>query len=117
MWSLQEPDEKPPMQPTHSGKRKRDGVETSVRSNYFPMSCEHELGSLPIPPFQSRGKHTFPHNISFRTADWVSTKIPEDKEGYNVVVAYAESLNSAFYKCLNSNHQLLLVQMDTFKRG
>lgn len=56
------------------------------RSNYFPASCEHEFGSLPIPPAENRGKDMFPHNISFRTADWVKTSIPEDKEGYDVVV-------------------------------
>ena len=56
---------------------------------YFPTSCEHEFGSLPIPPSSSRGdKLTFPHNISFRTADWTRTDLPEDSEGYDVVIAW-----------------------------
>ena len=57
--------------------------------NYFPLSCEHEFGSLPIPPSTIRGKHVFPHNISFRTANWIRDEIPEDVQGYDVVVAYA----------------------------
>lgn len=82
-----------------SRKRKRhDLEEEEPRPNsspgnrlprtYFPASCEHEFGSLPIPPFSNRGKTVFPHNISFRTADWTTTPIPEDAEGYDVVIAY-----------------------------
>jgi len=59
--------------------------------SYFPASCEHEFGSLPIPPFSNRGKTTFPHNISFRTADWTTTPIPEDAEAYDVVIAFSLS--------------------------
>jgi 7SK snRNA methylphosphate capping enzyme len=29
----------------------------------------------------------FPHNISFRCADWVNEHIPEDEAGYDVIVA------------------------------
>jgi len=60
--------------------------------NYFPLSSEHEFGSLPIPPSTIRGKHAFPHNVSFRTANWIRDEIPEDAEGYDVVVAYATSI-------------------------
>jgi len=60
-------------------------------TNYFPASCEYEFGSLPTPPSEHRGKETFPHNLTFRTADWVKTTIPEDKDGYDVVVAYVLS--------------------------
>ncbi|KAG6894287.1 hypothetical protein C0992_006725 [Termitomyces sp. T32_za158] len=55
------------------------------------MSCEHELGSLPIPPSETRGRHVFPHNVSFRTADWVTTRIPDDMDGYDVVLAFSIS--------------------------
>jgi len=56
--------------------------------HYFPTSCEHEFGSLPIPPSSSRrDKLSFPHNLSFRTADWTRTELPEDSEGYDVVIA------------------------------
>ncbi|KAG6877987.1 hypothetical protein C0993_001192 [Termitomyces sp. T159_Od127] len=54
-------------------------------------SCEHEIGSLPIPPSETRGRHVFPHNVSFRTADWVATRIPEDMDGYDVVIAFSIS--------------------------
>lgn len=64
-----------------------DQTTTTLR-HYFPTSCEHEFGSLPIPPSSSRReKLSFPHNLSFRTADWTRSELPEDLEGYNVVVA------------------------------
>ena len=43
-------------------------------------------GPLPIPPSTSN-PHLFPHNVVFQTADWVNSEIPEDAQGYNVVVA------------------------------
>ncbi|KAF5318624.1 hypothetical protein D9619_010718 [Psilocybe cf. subviscida] len=59
--------------------------------NYFPLSCDHEFGTLPVPPSAHRGKTSFPHNVSFRTADWTKTEIPEDAAGYDVVVAFSVS--------------------------
>jgi len=65
-----------------------DQTTTTLR-HYFPTSCEHEFGSLPIPPSSSgREKLSFPHNLSFRTADWTRSELPEDSEGYNVVIAW-----------------------------
>jgi 7SK snRNA methylphosphate capping enzyme len=97
VWSLQEPYNPSPVaaaeseKHTTSNKRKRESSEgasrTIVRPEYFPISCEHIFGPLPIPPSQNRGKCVFPHNLSFRSADWVTTEIPEDKEGYDVVLA------------------------------
>ena len=55
--------------------------------DHFPASCEHEFGSLPVPPAAHRGNQAFPHNVTFRTADWVEEEIVEDKAGYDVVVA------------------------------
>ncbi|RXW20598.1 hypothetical protein EST38_g5252 [Candolleomyces aberdarensis] len=66
-------------------------------SNYFPASCEHEFGSLPIPPANpsdpSRGKNVFPHNVTFVKADWVDEDIVEDRieDGWDVVVAFSIS--------------------------
>ncbi|KAF5383207.1 hypothetical protein D9615_004959 [Tricholomella constricta] len=96
VWSLQEPREKAQAAPsTDSRKRRRESSEIlpsiQPKPEYFPMSCEHEFGSLPIPPSDIRGRHSFPHNLSFRTADWTSTDIPEDAERYNVVVAFSIS--------------------------
>ncbi|TFK41603.1 Bicoid-interacting protein 3-domain-containing protein [Crucibulum laeve] len=82
---------------TGSKKRKRKHepfdatVIPSIPPDYFPASCEHEFGSLPIPPSILRGKHVFPYNLSFRTADWTRTEIPEDSEGYDVVAAFSIS--------------------------
>lgn len=89
VWSLQEPDQTMTAISTTSKKRRRESTEGSHpnQADYFPMSCEHEFGSLPIPPSEHRGKHAFPHNLSFRTADWTLTEIPEDAGHYNVVVA------------------------------
>jgi 7SK snRNA methylphosphate capping enzyme len=72
-------------------KRQREEPGRTV-PNYFPSSFEHTFGSLPIPPSQIRGRHTFPHNVSFRTADWVNNEIPEDKDGYDVVIAWVTPL-------------------------
>ncbi|KAI0650225.1 Bin3-domain-containing protein [Trametes meyenii] len=61
--------------------------------DYFPASCEHMFGPLPVPhaPVQKGVADTFPHNLSFRTADWVNTEIPDDAEGYHVVLAFSVS--------------------------
>lgn len=53
--------------------------------DYFPSSCEHMFGPLPVPPRKDATK--FPHNVVFHAADWVNSTIPEDAEGYDVVVA------------------------------
>ncbi|KAG2066174.1 hypothetical protein BDR04DRAFT_1170371 [Suillus decipiens] len=43
---------------------------------YFPPSCEHSYGPLPIP---DRATKAFTHNITFRTVDWAKDEILEDK--------------------------------------
>ncbi len=60
--------------------------EASTIPDYFPASCEHMFGPLPIPT-RSKQTHIFPHNVVFQTADWVNTVISEDKIGYDVVIA------------------------------
>ncbi|KAH9031972.1 Bicoid-interacting protein 3-domain-containing protein [Lactarius hengduanensis] len=63
--------------------------------DYFPASCQHMFGPLPIPPtdtFHSdTANHKFPHNITFRRADWVNEYIPEDEAGYDVIIAFSVS--------------------------
>ncbi len=94
VWSLQQPAQNPVLEQSNSDltirKRKRSSQEDIQRPvaqpDYFPASCEHMFGPLPIPS-QSAVSTTFPHNVAFHTADWVSTEIPEDREGYDVVVA------------------------------
>lgn len=104
VWSMQEPQQTMDGErdaPAGPKKRKRtsEGTDPSAtmepqlsRPDYFPASCEHMFGPLPIPP-ASHGKQqeTFPHNVTFRTADWVNQEILEDSEGYNIVLALSVS--------------------------
>ncbi|KAM5531932.1 hypothetical protein V8D89_014402 [Ganoderma adspersum] len=62
-------------------------------ANYFPASFEHMFGPLPIPTSRAGKDATdaFPHNVTFRSADWVNDEVPEDAEGYDVVVAFSIS--------------------------
>jgi len=68
---------------------------------FFPASCEHMHGPLPIPnpSVQSSddmsetarpaaNPRMFPFNVTFRTADWVQDDIPEDAAGpYDIILA------------------------------
>lgn len=82
----------------HSRRKKRkrvssdeegDGGKTErrLKANYFPLSFEHEFGSLPIPPRELEGKggSKFPHNLTFRTANWLTEEVEEG--AYDVVLA------------------------------
>lgn len=93
VWSLQAPDNTT----VKSGdaeleerpkKRIRDDQNMSMACtpSYFPASFEHTFGPVSIPPSQNRGRDFFPHNVSFRTADWVEDEIPGDKDGYDVIL-------------------------------
>ncbi|TFK19811.1 Bin3-domain-containing protein [Coprinopsis marcescibilis] len=129
LWSLQEPlrvgdgeleyaDEEKLRLRKKKGKRKRTPSPPRIHptKNYFPASCEHEFGPLPIPPYQvlaalgsssvdvgdadydedeggkpktstSEATRVFPYNVLFRTADWTKADIVEDAQGYGVVFA------------------------------
>ncbi|KAF9482716.1 Bin3-domain-containing protein [Pholiota conissans] len=91
VWSTQAPTHPARSEESTTNKRRREESQTPPNRHYFPASCEHELGPLPIPPSSNRGKTNFPHNVSFRTADWVQTEIPEDAEGYDVVIGFSVS--------------------------
>ncbi|KJA18720.1 hypothetical protein HYPSUDRAFT_69643 [Hypholoma sublateritium FD-334 SS-4] len=101
VWSTQAPTgkseggdeggEEPGSSPPAKKRRRELDVSVAPRASYFPASCEHELGPLPIPPAAHRGKTTFPHNVAFRAADWPATSIPEDAAGYDVVVGLSIS--------------------------
>jgi hypothetical protein len=88
VWSAQGP---PPDEEGSSRKRKR--VDPVGEPDYFPASCAHSLGPLPIP---RSSPDLFPHNVSFRTADWVNQTIPEDEVGYDVVIACVLVFSLAF---------------------
>ncbi|KAI0824713.1 Bicoid-interacting protein 3-domain-containing protein [Trametes gibbosa] len=86
--------------PNGSRKRRRlspsdDDDENVSRGapEYFPASCEHMFGPLPIPAAASQDQagELFPHNVTFRAADWVNVAIPDDSEGYDVVLAFSIS--------------------------
>ncbi|KAJ3871820.1 Bicoid-interacting protein 3-domain-containing protein [Lentinula edodes] len=96
VWSLQKP------QSSQSNKgndlmdfedltRNASMEVTHLQADYFPASLQHSFGPLPIPPSKIRGKHAFPHNVSFRTADWVTEEIVEDANRYDVVIAFSIS--------------------------
>ncbi|KAJ7165875.1 Bicoid-interacting protein 3-domain-containing protein [Mycena filopes] len=86
VWSAQGPPAEVEMETSTSRKRKRTEPSAVGEADYFPASCAHSLGPLPIP---HSARELFPHNLSFRTADWVSEPIPEDEGGYDVVLAFS----------------------------
>lgn len=88
LWSLQSP--------RAQGSDSQDGPPTAKRirldieadedlPDYFPMSCEQNHGPLPIP---NDVADAFPHNVTFRTTDWVTEDVATDEPTYDVVIAY-----------------------------
>ncbi|KAN0137296.1 Bicoid-interacting protein 3 (Bin3) domain containing protein [Lactarius tabidus] len=59
------------------------------RRTLWSYQAPHMFGPLPIPPTDTlhldASDHKFPHNITFRRADWVNEHIPEDDTGYDVI--------------------------------
>ncbi|KIJ63202.1 hypothetical protein HYDPIDRAFT_29889 [Hydnomerulius pinastri MD-312] len=97
LWSLQSPELK-----IYSPKVMENGSDSSPKSkrarldsdldgdtcDYFPMSCEQSHGPLPIPS-KAAGEHAFPHNVTFRMADWVAEDYASDEPIYDVVLAFS----------------------------
>jgi len=121
VWSLQAPDDmrSDPVQESDGdghfpGTGRQESSTISSGANYFPASCEHTFGHLPIP--SSRDRHTeFPHNVLFRTADWLDNSILEDAEGYDVVVAYVFLRFGPGFLILIFGAKVLRDQMGSFK--
>jgi len=104
VWSQQ----KPPLTPSSSDdnnnqkqkkvkKRKRsnldllehESISPSPSLHYFPLSMQHLFGTLPIPPHGSPislEPTSFPHNVSFIRADWLSDPIDSSQQ-YDIVLA------------------------------
>lgn len=118
VWSMQEPQKTADGgrdAPAGPKKRKRTSESTDSsatiepqlsRPDYFPASCEHTFGPLPIPPAShgnSKQQEMFPHNVTFRTADWVNQEILEDSEGYDIVLAlvYSSAYARELCSCLH----------------
>jgi len=89
VWSAQGPD----LSRAPSAKRKHvleldPTNESAPVPEYFPESLASTFGHLPIPPSTQDTQDKFPHNLTFRTADWLNQIIPEDDAGYDVVIAF-----------------------------
>ncbi|KAF7323692.1 Bin3-type SAM domain-containing protein [Mycena kentingensis (nom. inval.)] len=80
VWSAQGPREE--AEDNRPAKRRK----LEPQPDYFPASCLQMHGPLPIP---TSSVETFPHNLAFRTADWVNQMIPEDEGGYDVVLGFS----------------------------
>lgn len=62
-------------------------VRDVVKRASFPVAFEHMFGPLSILPAEPETTNAFPHNVSFRTADWVKDGALEDRGDYDVVLA------------------------------
>ncbi|KAI0306811.1 S-adenosyl-L-methionine-dependent methyltransferase [Multifurca ochricompacta] len=97
LWSHQGATSEPsPPSSESRSKRKRVHTAPSIpQVDHFPASCQHMFGPLPITDTDMLDSeaiaYTFPHNITFRRADWVNERIPEDDAGYDVIVAFSVS--------------------------
>lgn len=60
--------------------------------SYFPLSLVQSFGPLPLLPAEATPQTRFPHNVIFRATNWVEDGIPEDKGGYDVILAYVWSV-------------------------
>ncbi|KAJ6616474.1 Bin3-domain-containing protein [Mycena sp. CBHHK59/15] len=85
-WSAQGPPPDENVDAVPSSRKRKRVVDPVGETDYFPASCAHTLGPLPVP---RSAPHLFPHNVAFRTADWVNETIPEDEDGYDVVLAFS----------------------------
>jgi hypothetical protein len=62
-------------------------------AHYFPASLAYSFGALPVPAVDDNedapenNDHIFPHNVLFRTADWVTDGVLEDEDRYDVIIA------------------------------
>lgn len=123
VWSTQEPGSESPGkevlevngQPAQKKRRLKE-KQQFLEPDYFPSSCEHMFGALPIPT--KKDSDMFPHNVTFHTADWVNSEIAEDAEGYDVVVAYVSrvALCLRWNKLIECIEQVLGIKMGAPQR-
>lgn len=117
-WSQQEPSNEQSSvsdEMRTTAKRKRsESHSRALRPDHFPASSEHMFGPLPIPTQKPR-LDAFPQNLIFKHADWVTTEIAEDAEGYGVVVAYVTRLETWGTSRWEYSYasQIFSLQMDT----
>ncbi|KAG9015467.1 hypothetical protein FRB94_000072 [Tulasnella sp. JGI-2019a] len=65
-----------------------DSLMSLREAHYFPASLSFSFGTLPLSTVGAEDPVAFPHNVTFRTANWVaSSGIPEDSGGYDVILA------------------------------
>ncbi|KLO05722.1 Bin3-domain-containing protein [Schizopora paradoxa] len=92
LWSRQQPTQ--PVADERSSelsKGQNNDLEARSPYDYFPEAFEHIFGPLPITSVQddSPSRHRFPHNVSFRTSDWLKDGTVEDRHGYDVILAFS----------------------------
>ncbi|KAG6379693.1 hypothetical protein JVT61DRAFT_10217 [Boletus reticuloceps] len=102
LWSLQPP---PPHHVDGSPSPKRVHLDANADAepeqhdlvaDYFPISCPHSHGPLPIPaPTSNDHRDVFPHNVTFQTTDWVTEDTTRDEPIYDVVIAYVPVVHVA----------------------
>jgi len=90
VWSQQGPDYTIFKHETDTGTPKS---KRSQLANYFPQAMEHMFGPLAIPDHGKPGSElrTFPHNVLFKTAEWVNDGLVDDEKGYDIVIAFSVS--------------------------
>ena len=72
LWSLERPAQSNP--------------EDTKGAHYFPASLAYSFGPIPFSSVSPNETFGFPHNVIFRTADWVKEDVLEDKDGYDVIL-------------------------------
>lgn len=78
IWSLQRPDTSKDDADTQMGVQDEGPAAT-----YFPASCLHTHGPLPLPTRTDATHAQFPHNVVFRAQDWMDAAV----ERYDVILA------------------------------
>jgi 7SK snRNA methylphosphate capping enzyme len=97
VWSLQKPiggtADPVKLGTTDSNTRGNEGVALTsheerdiVRPDYFPAALLHMFGPVPLPESLNGTRNTFPLNVTFRAADWVNDGVPEDADGWDVII-------------------------------
>ncbi|KIJ24927.1 hypothetical protein M422DRAFT_194134 [Sphaerobolus stellatus SS14] len=89
-WSLQEPEsdfyhnDGRSFEPSQRNKH-------TAKGQYFPQAMEHMFGPVAIGESTPEDQTEFPHNLTFRTADWVKDGILDDEHGYDIILAFSIS--------------------------
>lgn len=94
LWSQQQPSVSETIENQGTSKKRmldEEGPHSAPVHDYFPAAFEHMFGPLSMSSTSSgsTSRNQFPHNVSFRTTDWVNDGAVEDHQGYDVVIAFS----------------------------